>query len=141
MTYGPVSDKVLTALATSDAGLTPAQLRARLGYRQGNDAVLNAVQRLRAHGIGIASVREGLTCRYRLNRAGEAARGLLGAAAALGAAIDLVEAVYRTGDVTDEETAGELVVTIGPEVVRALRVLAMRLDRAAYLAEIPEVSS
>lgn len=67
------------------------------------------------------------------NTAALRAQDLLAAASALGGAIRDVEQLAREGQtvIRDEEAAADTVLLSGPEVMSALRRLAMHLDRAA----------
>lgn len=67
------------------------------------------------------------------NQATADALTLMTAANTLGAAIDLVEHLMRTGVLGGEDTAADNVILHGETVASDLRRLAMRLDRAAVL--------
>lgn len=59
---------ILAALRAHPDGLRPLRLRAKIGYRSNVESIIATVGTLRRRGAPIASVREGLGCRYVLRR-------------------------------------------------------------------------
>ena len=70
-----------------------------------------------------------------MNQANQDARQLMSAANTLGEAIDLIERLDRQGQVIEGEFfAVSKLLEAGPDVLEALRRIAMRLDRMAVVS-------